>query len=61
MSDLTDAIAAFLEKYPPHAELEWQGKPPRIGGESDSNATVAWSATLTAASERHARNNGGAA
>lgn len=58
MSDLTDAIAAFLEKYPADARMEWQGKPPRIGPESDPNATVAWAATLTNASQRHNSHNG---
>lgn len=60
MSALSDAVAAFLAKYPPEAELEWKGKGrPRIGTESDPNAKVAWAATLTAASERHQRNDGG--
>jgi hypothetical protein len=57
VSDLTAAIDEFLAKYPPDAQLEWQGRAPRTGRVDDPNPQTAWAATLTAACDKHTRNN----
>lgn len=50
MSELTDLIDRFLEKYPDDAVLEWEGKPPDIG--SDTNPKHVWARDLVSASEK---------
>ena len=52
MSDLTEAIDAFLAKYPPNAHMEWRTPPRR-----PHDVIRTWADDLTESAQRHAKNN----
>lgn len=54
MSDpqtLGEAIEEFLAKYPDNVRMEWRGRGPDVG--SDTNPQQVWARDLVRSAERH--------